>query len=1628
MASAPPIKYFTSSSEMTKTDNVSAGIIFRFDSSNNYSYAIRLPFNDIADTTAYYKGLEQCRDGSGADNSASSCAANTYLNKGFTLLQTAINTALLRDFSGNAAAAYPDISVQMMPKDKYQPSTSYIQILSAIYFVMAYAPFISFLCALLVVEKEKKIKEGMQMMGLNEVAHSMAIGVIYSVMIAGVTVIVTIIAVVSKFFENSNVFIFYIILLLFGLSLISLAYVMAPFFTKANTAGGVSSLGTMVISCLYLIVSMTRTTSSTGELSYTIPPVGRGFLCLLSPVAVALAMDQAIYLDITGGMNFETVADGEFPLYIPILMLVVDIVLYGLLARYLENVLPGQYGARHKPWFIFMPSYWCGKKDHSQKHFDDTTTFFGNDIEDVPSDLKEKSAVRIFNLVKEFKTKEETVKAVNGLSLEIYEGQITCLLGHNGAGKTTLINMLSGLMQPTKGNASVLGYDICNQDDIHEMRRSTGVCPQHNILHDLLTCVEHLVMYGAIKGVPPDSIDKMVDEALDHVGLADQKNKYAKDLSGGQKRKLSVAIAIIGDPKIIFLDEPTAGMDPYSRRHLWSVLKEKKKGRVILLTTHFMDEADILADRKAIISKGRLRCCGSSLFLKNKFGIGYHLNMVVEPACDRDGVTEFIQGIIPGSNMQRTHGKELAYTLPLDKVSNFSDLFTELEKQSTSVSTHAEAMGIKSYGVSMTTLEEVFLKLEEDDAITDLHELVTANDNYESKKKSNSLSIHDNGDTTIHLPEIETNTDKFLNVPRSEENLKLRQFKAMCRLKALKLWRNKPLLVINLFVPVILVVVGLVVSQISTNTGPDNSDPTPLNMDTAIYTYSGSATSGLPALYLRDSAGSTYSASWTTRVRSMFKNETYSNTTNFLAAGTHYLGIDVQKMQDTTPPTNVIQSSWALLYNTTAAHSIPVLVNLLSNGLLYGYSAITGNNVTSQIAGYSKPWPAEKKLEYNQSAFSAVILLGVGLLVIAPGFAVDLVIDRERKARCQLRVSGVTQTVYWLSNFCVDIAKFLVTGVLILILALAMQLDSLKNGGAILSLILIFVTYMPAVTLYSYMWSFAFKKFETCQAFLTTIFFFFGFMPGIAVMLVDLIAGGDTGRILHIVLGILDTPYLVFGALYYIDKAYRVSKLTNVDVAFGDYFKWDSNIPITYIIALIHIPVLLFIVRLLDIKVTGGDMKDATNCLGKNKVSEDMQYKRNTDKIEDEDDDVAEERGRVTSLHNKAHDQPPVILVEELRKEYVKDSKQAGCCGRDSKCRKLEGRLYPAVRNATFAVDAGEVFGLLGPNGAGKTTTLNMVIAEQSPTKGKVMIAGHNIRSAASDAYTCMGYCPQHDALWDMLTLQEHLEIYAAIQGIPSDQIRPVVEWFMESLKIDEHKKKFAKNLSGGTKRKLSYSISMLGNPKAVLLDEPSTGMDPQSKRFLWDTISLSFSGSERGAILTTHYMEEADALCTRIAIMVNGKMECIGASQHLKYKFGSGYLLEVKLRHYSHLSDEQVAEQMTSLEGYVLQLFPDAVLLEKFDERAQYKVPKNNVKSLAQAFTALESAKQSHSVEEYSFSQSTLEQVFLEFAKRQKEEGELHDNPEENTPYPSPLRSSINSPTHRPASPTQENIVSVKL
>lgn len=295
--------------------------------------------------------------------------------------------------------------------------------------------------------------------------------------------------------------------------------------------------------------------------------------------------------------------------------------------------------------------------DEAAQSQEDPTRF-----EPVADSLKkqEKSneCLRVRGLVKAFGEK----KAVNNTSLTMYNGQIFALLGHNGAGKTTTISMLTGLLEPTAGSADVFGIDIFSEMD--EMRKILGVCPQHDVLFDFLTPEDHLRLFASFKGTPVDEIEPQVQQMLADIDLGDVKTQMSKTLSGGQKRKLSVAIAMIGNSKIVMLDEPTSGMDTSARRRLWEMLKKNKNGRIVILTTHYMDEADILGDRIAIMAEGKVQCTGSSLFLKNKYGVGYNLVIAKKDRQPGPRIDEFIQSRIPEAKKMQEVSSEIAYQLP----------------------------------------------------------------------------------------------------------------------------------------------------------------------------------------------------------------------------------------------------------------------------------------------------------------------------------------------------------------------------------------------------------------------------------------------------------------------------------------------------------------------------------------------------------------------------------------------------------------------------------------------------------------------------------------------------------------------------------------------------------------------------------------------------------------------------------------------------------------------------------------------------------------------------------------------------------------------------------------------------
>ncbi|EGI60698.1 ABC transporter A family member 4 [Acromyrmex echinatior] len=1005
------------------------------------------------------------------------------------------------------------------------------------------------------------------------------------------------------------------------------------------------------------------------------------------------------------------------------------------------------------------------------------------------------------------------------------------------------------------------------------IRSMTGVCPQHDILFDLLTPREHLEFFAAVRGIPRSMIRHEVKKTLKDIDLVEKADTFARYLSGGQKRKLSVGIAIIGDPKIIILDEPTAGVDPYSRRQLWSLLQSRRHGKVILLTTHFMDEADILADRKAVISKGKLRCCGSSLFLKNKFGIGYHLTLVLEGNAREHAISRLVTSHVSKAEKARRHGRELSFILPHNSVENFAPLFSAIEHE---IKTRSSRLGISSYGVSMTTLEEVFLHLEKDEetectmdnlskkmvrnrALSRSLSLQSKSTSYQSLQNEGVIVQGDGQGKANDLPDGIHNDRNPPVLGLGLDAIKIRPnffqiLYAMLRIRVLRLFRNLQLLYFTIVTPLALVALGLYLNSIRTVDVKMES----LKLDSHTYNET-------KILYLNNTDHDITKLIDSIAQDTKLIEEYDGNFANLMNIAPHIAAFNINDY-------NLPRLNLTVTYNDTMQHSLPILINILSNAY---YRLISGKNEATPIEVHTHPFQqTSQPQQFNIGAASCAIFLGMVFIILPITLAVDMVNDREIKAKNQLRVNGLSFSTYFFSYFIV------LVGLMIFICL------------CILGIIFLIMLYCPSSIVFSTCLSYIFDKVDSAQSMLPNIATFFGLLPFILVMILDMQGlGGTASFALHVAFSLLNSMYVPYAAVYYVDRVHLMCSINAAChyLAMSDYLTME--IILLAFGALLQCPVWFIVLLILDINKSGGNVSDVFKhyfLRDGNSIREEIM--ENSDIGEHEDTDVKNERQKVFNfvVSPALGQEPPLVLLQR--------------------------------------------------------------------------------------------YCPQHGAQWKNITVREHLECYAAIRGVPWSEVDRIVDQYLTGLQIHEHADKQSQECSGGTKRKLSFAMAMVSGPKVILMDEPSTGMDPRSKRFLWDTILASFQGG-RGVILTTHSMEEADALCSRVGIMVKGELRCIGSTQHLKNLYGAGYTLEMKLLGGDCTPTTPSGDRIAGLKEFVAGLFSDATLEESFADRLVFAVPQHAVTSLAECFTQLEKAKLELDIEEYSFSQTTLEQVFLKFS-----------------------------------------------
>jgi ABC-type multidrug transport system ATPase subunit len=553
----------------------------------------------------------------------------------------------------------------------------------------------------------------------------------------------------------------------------------------------------------------------------------------------------------------------------------------------------------------------------------------------------------------------------------------------------------------------------------------------------------------------------------------------------------------------------------------------------------------------------------------------------------------------------------------------------------------------------------------------------------------------------------------------------------------------------------------------------------------------------------------------------------------------------------------------------------------------------------------------------------------MGMVFVPAAYATFIVKEREDGSKHLQLISGVSAVSYWVSNLLWDCLNYTIPAIgaaLIIIAYGDVNLGGDNFGVLVLGLILYGLSVIP----FTYCMSFLFKSHSTAQNVMIMVYL----LGGIVLTMVQFTlysipsTRSDSEYVRHFFR--LIPNYCLADCIFYM--AVR---------GFLELGRWDNEV-CGYDFAYMCWEAFIYFFLTLAIEYASHDA-GALRTL-KSLAGAAPPHIPTPDEV-DLDEDVLAEKRR--------------IQAGEANKELIR----------------LQGlrRVFPpskvAVEDLWFAIPEGQCFGFLGVNGAGKTTTLRMITGDEIPTTGTAYLGGYEIQADVEQVRRIMGYCPQFDALHELLTGMETLEFYGRIRGIPESGLRSMADYLIQRLSLGPYANRTSGKYSGGNKRKLSVAIALIGNPPIVFLDEPSTGIDPVSRRFMWDFISETMSG--RAVILTTHSMEECEALCSRIGIIGAGRLQCLGSSQHLKTRFGRGLQLDIS-------TGEQDVHQARE---FILSAFPGAEELECYGGKLKFKVTEQK-RSLADIFSIIEANKEKVLISEYSVGQTTLEQIFINFAR----------------------------------------------
>ncbi|XP_050936141.1 ABC transporter A family member 7-like isoform X2 [Cucumis melo] len=634
---------------------------------------------------------------------------------------------------------------------------------------------------------------------------------------------------------------------------------------------------------------------------------------------------------------------------------------------------------------------------------------------------------------------------------------------------------------------------------------------------------------------------------------------------------------------------------------------------------------------------------------------------------------------------------------------------------------------------------------------------------------------------------------------------------------------------------------------------------------------------------------------------------------------------------------------------------VPRLVNLVSNGYLK-FMLGAGTEMPFQFV---KEMPKhETKTQIDFSSNLGALFFTWVILQPFPVILTSLVSEKQQKLRIMMKMHGLGDGPYWMISYAYFLTVYAVYMFCFVMFGSVIGLDffTMNDYGIQLVFYLLFINVLVSV---AFLMAGMFSDVKTAEVSAYIGVFGTGLLGGFLFQFFIEDPSFPHG---WLILMELYPGFMLYRGLYEFAFFSVTGKIIGTSgMQWGDLTDSTNGMGEILIIMLFEWIVVLLIAYYIDQVLSSGkhplfflqrhDKKTTSNNLV-------LERQRSKVVVQIDKHDVREEREKVERLLNERHPGHGVIC-DHLKKVYP---------GRDGNPEKF------AVKGLSLAIDRGECFGMLGPNGAGKTSFISMMIGLTKPTAGTAFVEGLDIRTEMNAVYESMGVCPQHDLLWDNLTGREHLLFYGRLKSLKGSALIQAVEESLKEVNLFKGgvADKQAGMYSGGMKRRLSVAISLIGDPKVVYMDEPSTGLDPASRKTLWNAVKRG--KQDRAIILTTHSMEEAEVLCDRIGIFVDGCLQCVGHPKELKARYGGVYVFT--------MTTSAVHEGY--VEDMVKQLAPGSNKIYHLSGTQKFELPKHEVR-IADVFLAVEKAKSRFAVLAWGLSDTTLEDVFIKVAKGAK-------------------------------------------